>query len=192
MTGGTGASRRGGNDEDGTRPLSPCMEGQAWKDPWRPMAGRDPFTDPLFASQPSSRRTTLSASLQRMTYGPLRGRGPVPGGWSKHEPLRLSPPRGEQEGSSPSQERTCSRKVGEPRARASLPFLGENKRGLPILLAAPCRYKTLPVPPSEGGDLFSILQQHASPRVSPSQGRPRGVFRRRDTAVSPSVDRPSR
>ena len=32
----------------------------------------------------------------------------------------------------PTRERTCSRRLGEPRAPTSLPFPGENKRGLPL------------------------------------------------------------
>jgi len=62
----------------------------------------------------------------------LRGRGPGSRGWAKHRPTRLSPRRGEQEGSSPSQERTWFQRVSETRPPASLPrkLSGETKRGL--------------------------------------------------------------
>jgi len=62
---------------------------RAWRDPWRAATPSQTH---------SSRRKTLSVSLQRMTCGPLRGRGPGSGGWAKHQPLRLSPSQGRKRG----------------------------------------------------------------------------------------------
>ena len=107
---------------------------RARRDPWRPMASRDPFTDPFDASQdplglspeddlrPPARRPSLSLPTRERT---------------RTRRLCARPP---------ARQRTCSRRLGEPRARASLP----------------------------------------------SQGRTRGVLRRGESAISPSVDRPSR
>jgi len=80
--------RNGGRqDRERTRPLSACLE--------RSMAGREPFTASLFASE---------------------------------DPLCLSP---EDDLRPPTRERTFSRRLSETRALASLPSVGENKRGLP-------------------------------------------------------------
>jgi len=85
------------------------------RDPWRaatpsqpPLRVGRPFIaseDLLCLSSEDDRRPpankTLSVSLQRMTYGPLRGRGPGSGGWRNTGPC-VSPPKafgGEQEGS---------------------------------------------------------------------------------------------
>ncbi len=143
---GTGASRRGENKAALT--VHGAVHGGAWREPWRPMASRDPFTDRFFASQ-----DPLCLSL--------RGREPVPGDWANPRPLRLSPHRGEQEGSSPSQERPCSRRL-DARARA-------RERTCLWRLGGPQSLASLP-----------------------SQGRTRGVLRRGESAIPPSVDRSSR
>ena len=145
-TGGTGAS-------SGTEASRPGGAAVTVQDPWRAatphrplrlarpsLRGREPtpggcelhgpsaslpFTGENKRGLPLHRRDPVPGDC---AHGPLRGREPVPGGCELHGPLRLSPHRGEQEGSSPSQERPCSQRLGVK--RASLPFTGENKRGL--------------------------------------------------------------
>jgi len=127
MTGGTGHP-----DKERIRPLSPCggIDGGA-RTLHSPLLHAQPpssRTAPLFASEDSlfapedpfclspeddlrpPAREILYVSLQRMTYGPLRGRPSL---------------------SLPTRERTWFRRVGETPALASLPSIGENKRGLP-------------------------------------------------------------
>ncbi len=74
-------------------------------------AGHDPITRPPL---PLPASKTLSVSLQRTTYGPLRGREPVPGDWA-HGPVR---------GRDPAPEGWAN-----PGPCVS-PLRGENKRGL--------------------------------------------------------------
>jgi len=87
----------------------------------------------------SRRRKTLSVSLQRMSYGPSKTLSVSPSGGEDLVPEvgRTTGPcvsplhRGEQEGSSPSQERTCSRRSGEPPAPCVSPpkaFGGDQER----------------------------------------------------------------
>ena len=121
------------------------------------MAGREPFTGP------SSRRKTLSSRRQdplglspeddlrppankTLSISPCEGENLFPEVGETRGPCVSPLPRGEQEGSSSSQERPCSRRLRTTRAPASLP----------------------------------------------SQGRTRGVLRRRESAIPPSVDRSSR
>ena len=67
------------------------------------MASRDPFTDPPFVA------------LQDPLYLSLRGREPVPGGCEPHGPVRLSPHRGEQEGSCGARSLRFPHRVTDPR-----------------------------------------------------------------------------
>jgi len=104
MTGGTRASRRGGTQA--AVPLHGGIHG----------GPRHLHRTSLRALNHSSRRKTLSVSLQRMTCGPRRGRPSL---------------------SLPTRERTFSRRLSETQALASLPSIGENKRGLPLLRRGP-------------------------------------------------------
>jgi len=107
------------------REAAPAPRGggiHGWRDRWRA---------PTPSQTHSSRRETLSVSLQRMTYGPLRRKtlsvSPCEGENLFPEVKRNTGPcvsplrRGEQEGSSPSQQKTCSRRLANPGALASLP-----------------------------------------------------------------------
>ncbi len=97
---------RNGGIKTTTREQGRCY--RAWRDPWRPMASRDFFADPFVASQdplclspeddlrPPTRERTC---FRRLGDRPPRGREPASGGWANPGPLRLSPHRGEQEGS---------------------------------------------------------------------------------------------
>jgi len=87
----------GHQDKERTMPLSPCMEGS--------MAGREPCTDTLFASE-----DLLCLSPEDDLRPPAR------------ETLSVSPYEGEN----------LVLEVSETPALASLPFIGENKRGLPL------------------------------------------------------------
>jgi len=107
-----------------------------------------------------------------------------------HQPSRLPPHRGEQGGSFlfcpllpaaarpslslPLREGTCFLSVSNTTALTSPPSQGGARGVFLILPAAPCRCKTLPVPPFEGGDLVSVGQQHISPRVCPLAGGKKG------------------
>jgi len=127
LTGGTRASRRGGSDEKGTRPLSPCMEG--------PMAGRAPFTDllvasydPLGLSPEDDRRPPASKTL---SVSPLEGEDLFPEVGRTPGPCVFPLPGEAKRGLPPSQERTCFRRVGETRSSASLPSQGRTRGVLP-------------------------------------------------------------
>ncbi len=140
--GGTGTSRRGGNQAAVT---GRCH--RAWNDPWRPFHGGP---RPFHRLSRRVARPSLSLSRGRPTapckqdplclslrgrepvpgdwaHGPVRGRDPVSRGCEPHGPLRLSPRRGEQEGSSPSQERPCFRRLRTTQAPASLPSQGRTR-----------------------------------------------------------------
>ena len=113
------ASRQSGRRQSGRRRSPPERCGRTHGDPWRaatPSWRAGPLHRPSrrVAKPLSSPRKTLFVSLQRTTYGPLRGRELGPGDWAhgpvrgrepasggraNPRPLRLSPHRGEQEGS---------------------------------------------------------------------------------------------
>jgi len=94
--------------------------------------------------RPLLRVARPSRSLQRMTYGPLRARPSL---------------------SLPARERTCSRRVGETRAPASLPFLGENKRGLPLQRGLAARgYCDCPI----GRPILAVRENTILQPVSPT------------------------
>ncbi len=67
------------------------------------------------------------------------------------------------------------------RGRPTAPYEGEDPY-LEIGCTGPC----------EGETLFPEVANPTGPRVSPLKGRPRGVLRRRESAIPPSVDRFSR
>ena len=122
------------------------------RDPWRPMAGRDPFRDPFVAPQDPSRslprgrptapckQDPLCLSLRGRelgpgdwAHGPVRGREPASGGRANPRPLRLSPHRGEQEGSCGvgrlrfSHRLTDPRGEGDRRSSAGSPILQQSR-----------------------------------------------------------------
>ncbi len=93
---------------------------------------------------------------------------------SRRETLSISP---EDDLRPPMRERTCFRRLGEPRARASLPSQG----------------RTRGVFPFTGENLVPEVGREPRARASlPSQGRTRGVLRRGESAIPPSVDQSSR
>jgi len=141
-----------------------------------------------------------------MTYGPLRRKtlsvSPCEGENLFPEVERNTGPcvsplrRGEQEGSSPSQQKTCSRRLSETRALASLPASKTVAVSLQRMTCGPLRArpslslpvrertcsrrlgetpalaslpasKTLSVSPCEGEDLFPEVGRNTSPCVSP-------------------------
>ena len=127
-------SKNTGNPKQARREQGPCH--RAWR------ATNPSWRAATLSEIPSMRRKTLSVSLQRTTYGPLRGRelgpggwahgslrgrDPVPGGWADPGPLRLSPHRGEQEGSSGARSLRFPRRLSDPR--------GEGERRSPAVLS---------------------------------------------------------
>ena len=164
---GTGASRRGGNKAALT--VHGAVHGGAWREPWRPMASRDPFTDRFFASQ-----DPLCLSL--------RGREPVPGDWANPRALASLPSQGRTRGVFPFTGETLSLETGHtgpfegetllPEAGRTLgpcvsPLTGENKRGLPL-------HRRDPVPGGwthgEGETLLPEAGRTLGPCVSPLTG----------------------
>ncbi len=105
--------RKAGTRKQTGREQGRCQ--RAWTDPGRAATP---------SQTPSSRRETLSVSLQRTTYGPLQARP------SLSLPTRERTRTRRLCARPPKRERPCSRRLRTTRARASLPFTGENKRGL--------------------------------------------------------------
>ena len=113
------ASRRSGRRRSGRRQSPPERYGG--------IRGSRPLHRPLRCVA----RPSLSLSRGRPT-APYEGENfkyPEIGRTAPYEGENLFPEAGR---TGPCEGETCSRRLGEPRAPASLPFIGVNKRGLPL------------------------------------------------------------